>query len=75
MICKVSGSYYAMLSKYSSKYCNVPSSTTLTYEGILNSAYFKLNSKEEKETINMEISLASAINPLFNEQEIWLGIY
>ena len=54
-------------------YSNVPSSTTITYEGILNAAYFKLNSKEEKKTINMEISLSSVKNPISNEKEVWLG--
>ncbi len=51
----------------------LPSYTTVTYEGILNSTYFKLNSKEEKKTMNMEISLASVKNPLSNEKEVWLG--
>ena len=80
MRCKVKGPYSAMQSNYSKYksnsnyyYDNVPSSTTLTYEGILNSTYFKLDSKEEKETINMEISLASVKNPLSNETEVWLG--
>ena len=52
---------------------NIPSSTTVTYEGIFNSTFFKLNSKEEKKTINMEISLASVINPISKENEVWLG--
>ena len=56
-----------------SDYSSVPSSTTVTYEGIFNSTYLKLNSKEEKKTINLEISLASVINPISNENEIWLG--
>ena len=56
-----------------SNYSSVPSSTAVTYEGIFNSTYFKLNSKEEKKTINLEISLASVINPISNENEIWLG--
>ena len=51
----------------------VPSSTTITYEGMFNSAYFKLNSKEEKKTLNMEISLASVKNPILEEEEVWLG--
>ena len=63
------GVFRSKLSYYSS----VPSSTTITYEGIFNSAFFKLNSKEEKKTINLEISLASVINPISNENEIWLG--
>jgi len=45
----------------------------MTYEGILNEAYFKLNSREEKKTLNMEISLASVKNPISNEKEVWLG--
>ncbi len=52
---------------------SVPSSTTITYEGIFNSTYFKLNSKEEKKPLNMEISLASVKNPISNENEVWLG--
>jgi len=74
MRAKTTGSYRAMQSNYRKRYSyNVPSSTTLTYEGIFNSAYFKLDSKEEKKTINMEISLASMRNPLSNEKEVWLG--
>ena len=52
---------------------DVPSATTVTYEGIFNSTYFKLNSKEEEKALNMEISLASVINPLSKEKEVWLG--
>ena len=55
------------------EYISVPSSTTVTYEGIFNSTFFKLNSKEEKKCLNMEISLASVINPISNEKEVWLG--
>ena len=81
MKAKARGPYRAMQSNYSKKYSNyshysfnnVPSSTTLTYEGIFNSAFFKLDSKEEKQAINMEISLASVTNPLSKEKEIWLG--
>ena len=51
----------------------IPSATTVTYEGIFNSTYFKLNSREEKKTLNMEISLASVINPISKEKEVWLG--
>jgi len=54
-------------------YISIPSSTTVTYEGIFNSTFFKINSKEDKKTINMEISLASVINPISNEKEVWLG--
>ena len=54
-------------------YIRVPSSTTMTYEGIFNETYFRLNSKEEKKTLNMEISLASVKNPISNEKELWLG--
>ena len=51
----------------------VPSATTVTYEGIFNSTFFKLNSKEEKKALNLEISLASVINPISKENEVWLG--
>ena len=67
------GARVAMRSDYSHYYCEVPSSTTMTYEGILNAAYFKLNSKEDKKTINMEISLSSVKNPISNEKEVWIG--
>jgi len=61
-------------SQYSShSFQNVPSSKTITYEGIFNETFFKVNSKEEKKTINMEISFASVRNPISNENEIWLG--
>ena len=58
---------------YNNWYISIPSATTITYEGIFNSTFFKLDSKEEKKTINMEISLASVINPISNENEVWLG--
>ena len=67
------GTMNPMRNFYSDNYHIVPSSTTITYEGILNAAYFKLNSKEEKKTINMEISLSSIKNPISNEKEVWLG--
>ena len=57
----------------SSYYPSVPSATTVTYEGIFNSTFFKLNSREEKQALNMEISLASVINPISKEKEVWLG--
>ena len=72
----IGGARGAMRSEYSSNPYNffrIPSSTTVTYEGILNSTYFKLNSKEEKKTMNIEISLASVKNPISNEKELWLG--
>ena len=62
-----------MKSSNSNNNCNVPSSTTITYEGILIAAYFKLNSKEEKKTINIEISVSSVKNPISNEKEVWIG--
>ena len=69
----IGGARGAFKSSYSTQSYNVPSATTITYGGIFNSAYFKLNSKEDKKTINMEISLASVINPISKENEVWLG--
>jgi uncharacterized protein YegL len=69
---EIGGARGAMRSNYSNNH-SVPSSTTITYEGIFNSTYFKLNSKEEKKPLNMEISLASVKNPISNEKEVWLG--
>ena len=71
MECAVGGARGAFRSDFS--YNQVPSATTITYGGIFNSTYFKLNSKEEKKNINMEISLASVINPISKEKEVWLG--
>ena len=71
MMCAVGGARGAFRSDFS--YNQVPSATTITYGGIFNSTYFKLNSKEEKKNINMEISLASVINPISKEKEVWLG--
>ena len=71
MDCEFGGARGAFLSEFS--YNTVPSATTVTYGGIFNSTYFKLNSKEENKNINMEISLASVINPISNENEVWLG--
>ena len=81
MMMAAGGARGAMRSNFSYDYrpfssnsiIRVPSATTITYEGIFNSTFFKLNSKEEKKTINMEISLASVTNPISNENEIWLG--
>ena len=74
MNCSIGGARGAMRSNYSHySQSMVPSSTTMTYEGILNAAYFKLNSKEDKKTINMEISLSSVKNPISNEKEVWIG--
>jgi len=42
---------------------------------ILNDIYFKFNSKEEKETINLEIILIFSKNPISNEKEVWLGTF
>ena len=71
MNCAVGGARGAFRSDFS--YNQVPSATTITYGGIFNSTYFKLNSKEEKKSVGMEISLASVINPISKEKEVWLG--
>ena len=71
MNCAVGGARGAFRSDFS--YNQVPSATTITYGGIFNSTYFKLNSKEEKKSVGMEISLASVINPISKENEVWLG--
>ena len=71
MKCAVGGARGAFRSDFS--YNQVPSATTITYGGIFNSTYFKLNSKEEKKSVGMEISLASVINPISKENEVWLG--
>ena len=53
---------------------NVPSSTTLTYEGLLSENYFKITKKEKNYINNIEISAAHIKNPLTNEEETWIGL-
>lgn len=65
-------------SSYSSKYTkythNVPSSTTLTYEGMINENFYKLKKKETKLLSNFEISYASIMNPITQKREYFLGL-
>ena len=65
-------------SSYSSKYTkythNVPSSTTLTYEGMINENFYKLKKKETKLLSNFEISYASIMNPITQRREYFLGL-
>lgn len=66
----------AFSSKYTRNYCFhcVPSSTTLTHEGIINENYYKLKQKETKLISNFEISHASIKNPITQKREYFLGI-
>ena len=52
----------------------VPSSTTLTYEGLFSENFFKINEREKYLINNLEISSAHIINPLNNEKETWIGL-
>ena len=65
-------------SSYSSKYTkythNVPSSTTLTYEGMINENFYKQKKKETKLLSNFEISYASIMNPITQRREYFLGL-
>ena len=72
MMCCAVGSRGALLSSYSRN--EVPSSTTLTYEGLLSENFFKINQKETTLLNNLEISSANIINPLNNEKETWIGL-
>ena len=71
MCCAV-GSRGALLSSYSRN--EVPSSTTLTYEGLFSENFFKINQKETTLLNNLEISSANIINPLNNEKDTWIGL-
>ena len=67
----------SLLSTYTKKTTysnNVPSSTTLTYEGLFSENYFKINKKEKNYINNIEISYAHIINPLTNDKETWIGL-
>jgi uncharacterized protein YegL len=72
MMCCSIGSRGALLSSYSKK--EIPSSTTLTYEGLFSENFFKINQKEKNLLNNLEISSANIINPLNNEKETWIGL-
>ena len=78
--CKMTARRGALLSNYTKQniqYNNpnkVPSSTTLTYEGLFSESYFKINKIEKNHINNMEISSAHIINPLTKEKETWIGI-
>ena len=52
----------------------VPSSTTLTYEGLFSENFFKINEREKYLINNLEISSAHIVNPLNNEKETWIGL-
>lgn len=47
---------------------------TLTYEGIFNENYFKIESQTD-EVSDAEFSMAQVINPLNNQKEQWIGKY
>ena len=73
--CKMTARRGALLSTYTKQTIssnNVPSSTTLTYEGLFSESYFKINKKEKNYINNIEISSAHIINPLTNEKETWI---
>ena len=75
--CKMTARRGALLSTYTKQTMssnNVPSSTTLTYEGLFSESYFKINKKEKNYINNIEISSAHIINPLTNEKETWIGL-
>ena len=58
---------------YSNRY-RIPSSTTITYEGLFSENYFRINQKEKYFLNNIEISSANIVNPLNNEKETWIGL-
>ena len=78
--CKMTARRGALLSTYTKQTINsfisntVPSSTTLTYEGLFSESYFKINKKEKNHINNIEISSSHIINPLTNEKETWIGL-
>ena len=65
-------SYYSRSYSYHSY--NIPSSSTLTYEGLFNENYFLINDKEKNSFYNLEISNASILNPITNKREYYLGL-
>ena len=68
-------SYYSSVMNSSYSYSTkVPSSTTLTYDGLFNENFFPIKEKETKAYYNFELSNASIKNPLANEREYYLGI-
>ena len=68
-------SYYSSVINSSYSYSTkVPSSTTLTYDGLFNENFFPIKEKETKAFYNFELSNASIQNPITNKREYYLGI-
>ena len=66
----------AFSSRYSRSYStsyHVPSSSTLTYEGLFNENYFLINNRETSAYYNLEVSNASVLSPITNKREYYLG--
>ena len=74
MFCKSSahGAFESLYTKCPN--IEVPSSSTLTYEGLFSENYFKIKEKEIKAFYNFEISNASILNPLTKKREYYLGV-
>ena len=76
MKCKTSahGDFSSHYLRSHSKSYNVPSSSTLTYEGLFNENYFLMNNRETNSYYNLEISNASILSPITNKREYFLGV-
>ena len=76
MIAKTSA-HGAFSSRYSRSYStsyHVPSSSTLTYEGLFNENYFLINNRKTSAYYNLEVSDASILSPITNKREYYLGV-
>ena len=76
MIAKTSA-HGAFSSRYSRSYStsyHVPSSSTLTYEGLFNENYLLINNRETSAYYNLEVSNASILSPITNKREYYLGV-
>ena len=54
---------------------NTFSLNTMTYEGLFNENYFKINQRETKLINNLEISYAKVKNPITNQLERFIGLF
>ena len=54
---------------------NTFSLDTMTYEGLFNENYFKIDQRETKLINNVEISYAKVKNPITNQLERFIGLF
>ena len=70
-------SYINVMSRGSNTFVNVPSSSTLTYDGLINENFFQLSSNRinRNNFLSVDYANCEVFNPLDRrEREIWQGM-